>query len=140
MIVDDFDLVGMWFSPFKANAPLCVDSNAVLTISAAVQCFKAIAGRVSQIAQETGGVDGPQFTKCGAFNRVEPLASFAMKDSFRFDIVKTLDHTSSVSRKALPLVVDERCLAFPEVFPDEVKGRRGETTLVGLHLKFDVNL
>jgi hypothetical protein len=39
MIVDDFDLVGIRFSPFKANPPLRVDPNAVCTLSVAMLRF-----------------------------------------------------------------------------------------------------
>jgi hypothetical protein len=101
MIVDDFDFVGIRFSPFKANAPLVVDANAVLALSVAMKRFQSIAWRLPQIRQQTGGMNGPELTKGGAFNRAEPLASLAPKNSFRFVIAKSSDHTFSVSRRTL---------------------------------------
>jgi hypothetical protein len=98
MIVDDFDFVGIWFSPFKTYPPLCIDPDTVLTLSVAMQRFQMIARRVNQVRQQAGCMDRPQFTKGSTFNRTISLAALAMKDPFRLSITKTVDHTSSVSR------------------------------------------
>lgn len=98
MVVDDFDFVGIGFSPFKAYSPLCVDPNAVLTLSVAMQRFQAIAERMNQVRQQTSCIDRPEFAESGPLNRTVPFAALAMENAFRFSITKTFDHTSSVSR------------------------------------------
>jgi hypothetical protein len=97
MIVDDFDFVGIWFSPFKTYPPLCVDPNAVLARPVAMQRLQMIAWRVNQIRQQAGCIDRPELPESSPLNRTIPLAALAMKIAFRFSITKTINHTFSVS-------------------------------------------
>ena len=55
MIVDDFDLHRAAFGPSKANAPLIVDSNAVLASSVAFQRFKPMGRRNKEVGQPRCG-------------------------------------------------------------------------------------
>src|SRR3546814_11292889 len=45
VVVDDLDIGGLRALPAKTHAELVVDANAVLTLSGAAQCFKAVARR-----------------------------------------------------------------------------------------------
>lgn len=45
MVIGDLDFVGVAVFPSKADAPLVVDSNAVLAFTIASQCFESVAGR-----------------------------------------------------------------------------------------------
>jgi len=101
MVVDDFDFVGIWFSPFETYSPLHVDANAVLALPVAMQRFQMIARRVNQVRQQAGCMDRPEFAESGPLNRTVPFAALAMENAFRFSITKTFDHTSSVSRRTL---------------------------------------
>lgn len=49
MVVDYFDADGMPLAPLETDAPLVVDSNAVLAFSVARKPFQAIAGWRPQI-------------------------------------------------------------------------------------------
>jgi hypothetical protein len=45
MIIDDFHIVGITALPYEANAPLFVNSYAVLTFSAATQSLQVVRRR-----------------------------------------------------------------------------------------------
>src|SRR5437899_2348957 len=49
VIVDNLDLLRVAVLPPKADAPLVVDANAVLTLSVTAQCFEPIARRDAQV-------------------------------------------------------------------------------------------
>ena len=57
MIVDDLDVVGIAVTPTKANPPLVVDPDAVLSFAVASQGLQSIAGRCLQIAETARAVD-----------------------------------------------------------------------------------
>jgi hypothetical protein len=42
VVIDDFDLVRMSISPFKADSPLVVDADGVLSASISRQCLQPI--------------------------------------------------------------------------------------------------
>jgi hypothetical protein len=77
VVVDDFDSVGRAILPDKANAPLIIDANAVLTNSVARKRFQAIAWRGSQIAQLNCRLDHPQLAPGCIFTGMEPSYSLA---------------------------------------------------------------
>jgi len=45
MIIDDFNIVCISFSPNKTESPLLVDPDTVLPFAITVQRFQAVAGR-----------------------------------------------------------------------------------------------
>lgn len=45
MVISDFDVVGVAFSPVKADTPLIVYADAVLFSAVAAEGFKMVAGR-----------------------------------------------------------------------------------------------
>src|SRR3954467_14022203 len=49
MIIDDLDVFRAIIDPIKANAPLPVDADAVLTRAIALQQFQSVAWRLAQI-------------------------------------------------------------------------------------------
>jgi hypothetical protein len=53
VIIDDLniDRARRTIRPFETNAPLIVDANAVLPLSAALQCLKAISGKERKILE-----------------------------------------------------------------------------------------
>lgn len=68
MIADNLDLVGVSFSPYKADAPLIVDGEAVLSLAVATQRLKANPGRRSQVAQFDRGIQPAQFPQRNSFH------------------------------------------------------------------------
>jgi hypothetical protein len=65
VIVDDFDVMGMAGFPSEADAPLVVDSNAVLTLAVAFQCFEPVSRWNPKVGQGGCGVDLKQFPERG---------------------------------------------------------------------------
>jgi hypothetical protein len=51
VVVDDFDLVRMTFSPDKANSPLIVDADRVLALAFTAGRFKTISRRHAEIVE-----------------------------------------------------------------------------------------
>jgi hypothetical protein len=45
MVIYDFNFVGVFACPAKAETPLIVDADAVLAASTAFKCLQAVAGR-----------------------------------------------------------------------------------------------
>jgi len=53
MVVDDLDIFGVRAGPSETDAPLRVDSNAVLASTVAFQSFEPVARWVNQRAEVT---------------------------------------------------------------------------------------
>jgi hypothetical protein len=100
VIVHDFHVVSVTLSPHEAETPLLVDPNAVLPLSAAMQCFQAIAGRSCQIAQFGGAVQLPEFSPCDALDSLKAAARLPTLKSPSFSATERLDHDSIVYRSA----------------------------------------
>lgn len=64
MVIDDFDIFSTRIRPTKADTPLIVDTNAVLTGTITLECFKVIAGWYLQIFKSTGDLDLSELTPC----------------------------------------------------------------------------
>ena len=62
MIVHDFHIVGIAVAPNKADAPLVVNADAVLSFSIAFQRFQVIAWWRLQIAKFGGDIQLPQLS------------------------------------------------------------------------------
>lgn len=64
MIIYDLDIVRIAVTPNKADAPLIVDANAVLTRSIASKRLQTITGRRGEIAQFCCDIQLPQLSLC----------------------------------------------------------------------------
>lgn len=60
MVVYNLNSLSACIDPTKANAPLIVDADAVLSPSLPLQCLEAIAGRNAKIFKVTGDLKLPQ--------------------------------------------------------------------------------
>ena len=56
MVIDDFHIAGIAVPPHEADAIMIIDSDAVLTLSLAVQSLQPVSGRNIQIIQSHGGM------------------------------------------------------------------------------------
>jgi hypothetical protein len=100
MIINDFDISGFVIDPFKANAPLIVDSDAVLSGSVPLQFFKMIARRSQQILQIHGIIQVDQFTPGSVLNLLEQLCgNNAQKYLPRLFGSKRFNHNTIISRR-----------------------------------------
>jgi hypothetical protein len=61
VVINDFHIFRTQIRPTKADAPLFVDTNAVLTRTISLERFKVIAGRHPQIIKSTGDLELSQF-------------------------------------------------------------------------------
>jgi hypothetical protein len=68
MVINDFYIFSPYIRPMKADTPLIVNTNAVLTGTITRECFKAIAGRHPQIIKSTCDLDLSKFTPCNLRN------------------------------------------------------------------------
>jgi hypothetical protein len=101
VIVGDFDVVSIAFLPDKANSPLIVDANAVLSPSIAAQSFQVISWRRSQIAEPNRSIQLPQFSKCHSLKVLKSFDGLPAMETFRLGRSKRLDHPLIVYRFAL---------------------------------------
>ena len=61
MIVDDFYIMGIALAPDKADAPLIVDSDAILAAPAARELFQPIAWRNAEVRYCPSGIQNCEF-------------------------------------------------------------------------------
>lgn len=92
MAIDYFNAGGMAINPHKANPPLCIDANAVLTFSVTLEGFKLVSRRHPQKLYGCGGVYLLQFAQCHSFKVDEPGYPFASKQGLCIAALKTLNH------------------------------------------------
>jgi hypothetical protein len=64
VVVHDLDLVGIPISPHKADPPLVVDSNTVLTTPVTTQRFQPIRRRYPQVIEARGGIQHDELAQC----------------------------------------------------------------------------
>jgi hypothetical protein len=62
MIIHNLNVVGIPVMPNKADAPLIVDADAVLSFPVLVEGFQAISWWRRQVAQLSGNVQLPKFS------------------------------------------------------------------------------
>jgi len=74
MIVADFHVIGIIVrAPHKADSPLVVDPDTVLSTPVALQRFKSVAWRVPKVVHDLRCVQHFQLSTCGTFNVAQAL-------------------------------------------------------------------
>jgi hypothetical protein len=71
VVINDFHIFCTCIRPTKADTPLIVDTNAVLTGTITLECFKVIARRRHQITKSTSDLDLSKLTPCNLSNMNE---------------------------------------------------------------------
>ena len=79
-------------SPEKANSPLVVDADAVLSFAVAHQRFKLIAGRRTQARQLRSGMELKQLASSYPLNVLESGYRSTMEKQFRIGTCKRNNH------------------------------------------------
>ena len=51
MVIDDFDIKCVSYRPAKIDPPLIIDTDAVLVLAIALQCFQPVPGRYEKILE-----------------------------------------------------------------------------------------
>jgi hypothetical protein len=65
VVINDFHIVCTYIRPTKADTPLIVDTNAVLSRTITLEGFKVIAGWHPQIIKSTSDIKLSKLTACG---------------------------------------------------------------------------
>ncbi len=90
VIIDDFDVFGLACGPAKAKPVLIVDSDRVLTATATVKSFEAIAGRHIEFVE---GLDCRELIKlaAGDFDNIERAGrSGGFRGNLIVDVLRSL--------------------------------------------------
>ena len=99
VIVHNLDLIGVAVVPNKADAPLVVDADAVLTIVVARKSLKAITGRDSQVIQVRSVMEHHQLALRPALDMLrEPADATAFGNRLGITVAVAPDHLLSVAR------------------------------------------
>lgn len=96
MVVNDLDFIGIRILPAKADAPLIVHPNIVLTSAISFELLEAIARRHPEVIQRFRGVDGHELAK-HAPQQVGGKAAdaLALEEGFGLPVGEALDHFKS---------------------------------------------
>src|SRR5579862_155334 len=95
VVVDDFDVFRITIAPFKAQSPLAIDSDAVLTRAVPRQLLQLVAGQDRKIAKACGGIQHFQFSGRDLLDTLELRASPGIEELLCFAVAKTLYHLRS---------------------------------------------
>jgi len=82
MIINDLHILGTRLGPSKADAPLSVDTNTVLTGSLALESLEAISRRHSQIADAGSDFELPQLSPSHDSDVHESLDADTFRERF----------------------------------------------------------
>jgi hypothetical protein len=92
MVVDDFDFVRMSSAPYEADAPLIVDTNAVLPVSIPFQALEAVSWQRRQRSDLRSGIEDVQVSKRRALDCFEPACTFPAKQALGIRAAEWPDH------------------------------------------------
>lgn len=84
--------MGSVIAPAKADAPLRVDPDAVLTHTISSKCLKAVASQAGQVPQGIRVVKHCQATCRLICKRLEACHANALKESARISVLEALNH------------------------------------------------
>ena len=93
MVIDDFNVISVFFLPDKTNTPLIIYSDAVLTFPLPLQAFKVIRGWVSKVTHIFSPVQHAEFSKSYALDGLRQFArKLTVENLFSFSRFKGLYH------------------------------------------------
>jgi hypothetical protein len=93
MIIDDFNIICIASSPYKANAPALVDTDAVLSLPITDELLKMVSGWNTQIIQRSSNIEDLQLAACVSLDLGGKLSrELTAEDPLSFLVRKTPDH------------------------------------------------
>ncbi len=84
MVICNLNIFNTAFRPPEADAPLIVDTNAMLACAVTLEGLKAITGRYPQITQPAGDLELPQLSAGNRFDVHEPPHAYTFCERFGF--------------------------------------------------------
>jgi hypothetical protein len=108
MIVDDLDVEAVPVAPEKADSPLIIDADAVLSRAFAFQCLEAVSWRNPEVGKGFGGVQHDELSKSDPMQfRREPPGPVPVEEAFRLMVTEAPDHEVIITEPVK--AVKERC-------------------------------
>ena len=117
MIINDFHVVSVSFCPFKADAPLIIDADAVLSFASGCQTLQMVCRWDAQIIQILCVVEHTQFPQGGLLDVWRKFArALAQVDFVSLFVFEGFDH----SRDCItPRAKRQVCMGESRVFGGE---------------------
>jgi hypothetical protein len=98
MVIDDLNVECVAGAPFKADPILIVDPDAVLACAASFERFKVVAGKKSQIREQTGGMNLNEFSLNCLSKPIEMFGISAAKNELCISGSKRSNHSAIIVR------------------------------------------
>jgi hypothetical protein len=111
MVVDDLDMACVAIDPDETQAPLTVESNAVLIRSVSTQSFQAVTRRHAQKLQRRGCMQLLQLANGDGCDVGEPGDTATVEQGFGITAIKTLNHEKIITNGVIN--VKRYCLINP---------------------------
>jgi len=93
VIVDDLDIVRVGSDPAEADAPLIVDSDAVLASPVPGELLKAVRGRDAEIEEAGRGIEHDEFAKGNSLKvRRHSANPLPFEKTLGVGVAKAADH------------------------------------------------
>jgi hypothetical protein len=92
VVIDDLHGVSVTLSPLETDAPLIVDSDAVLTLTVTVQFLQVIAGRDMQVLQRLRVIQHYELAPGGVLDALKAWTALAVEERFRVFAPERLYH------------------------------------------------
>jgi hypothetical protein len=92
VVIHDFNIFCPRFRPMKADAPLIVDTNAILAGAVTLECFQSIAGRYPQVLKSAGNFELSQLPSGYRCDIHEALNADAFWERFGIGTLEGFDH------------------------------------------------
>jgi hypothetical protein len=96
VIIHNLDFVRIAVLPDKADSPLIVDANTVLTLTVAVERFQPIAGGRREVAEFRSSIQLPQFPLSDPLEGPKPINALPAVELRSFLRAKGTDHSFRV--------------------------------------------
>ena len=94
VIIHDLNLIGVTLQPDKTNAPLLINTNAVLPFPIALQCFQSVPRQCRQRSDIRCGIQHVQFPQGLPLESLKRRHRFPLEESLGIRAAKGTDHRS----------------------------------------------
>ncbi len=103
MVIHNLNFVGVSVSPFKANAPLIVDTHAVLAFAIPLQSLQAISGEIRKRSDIRRRIEHVQLAESRALDSLEPAHGVSSEKALGVGAEERPDHNSK------PILIFVKC-------------------------------
>jgi hypothetical protein len=107
MVIDNFNVTGIRYAPFKANSPAVIDTDRILPAPVAAQFFEPVARWGLKVNERVRGVEHGELTVCYRLNLSrEFIGPFPLENLAGFLILERDNHTAIISRFTINGILD----------------------------------